>query len=154
MTLGRLLGLLSQDLLHHWALHQSLVPGSEDGELLLDIEVGDEPAEQRVPRHPCQISIRALLANEVWGLLLGEVRVNDSQDALDLSGVTFLGRRKLVLVEVAEPCLLAEVRTLTGHLEVKPLVGFVLLRHRGVAELVVGVVGFDEVLDDGTRLEK
>jgi hypothetical protein len=55
-------------------------------------------------------------------------------------------------VEVAEPCLLAPVRALTGHLVVKPLVCLVLLRRCGVAELVVGVVGFDEVLDDGTGL--
>lgn len=55
-------------------------------------------------------------------------------------------------MEVAEPSLLAEVRALTGGLEVQPLVGFVLLRRRSVAELVIGVVGLDKVLDDGTRL--
>lgn len=151
MTLSHL-SLLGKDFLHRWTRHQSLVPSRKHRELLLDIQLRNQPAEQRVPRHPRQISVCALLANEVGRLLLREVRIHDSKHALDLSGVALLGGWELLLVEVAEPSLLAEVRALTGGLEVQPLVGFVLLRRRSVAELVIGVVGLDKVLDDGTRL--
>ena len=54
-------------------------------------------------------------------------------------------------MEHLEPRSLAVVRTLARDLECQPLVLVVLLWARAVGDLVILVVGVDEVLDDGSR---
>ena len=52
-----------------------------------------------------------------------------------------------------EPHGLPEVRALAGYLVVQPLLRFVVLfRAWGEADVVLLVVGFDQVFDDGARL--
>jgi hypothetical protein len=54
-------------------------------------------------------------------------------------------------VVALEPRALAVVGALAGDLEVQPLVAEVFFGGGGVADGLVPVVGFDEVLVDGTR---
>lgn len=55
-------------------------------------------------------------------------------------------------MEVCEPAHLPEIRALAAHLEVQPLVAEVSLLQRLVREAVVGVVLFNHILVDGSRL--
>lgn len=80
------------------------------------------------------------------------MELDDAKDATDLALVAGLGRGELLGVVVGEPGLLAEVRALARGLEVKPLVLGVLLLTAGMVELVGGVVGLGEVLEDGAGL--
>lgn len=130
----------------------SLIPGRKERELLLDINVSRQPANQLVPGSPGQIGVGVAVANEVVGLGLAEVELDDAEDAADLALVAGLGRGELLGVVVGEPGFLAEVGALAGGLEVEPLVLGVLLLAAGVVELVGGVVGLGEVLEDGAGL--
>lgn len=79
--------------------------------------------------------------------------LNDTQHALDLVGIALDGGRELLRVEVLEPAALAEVRALSAHLEVQPLVAEVALLQRAVRDVVGGgVVLFGQVLVDGAGL--
>jgi hypothetical protein len=80
------------------------------------------------------------------------VELDDAEDTADLALVAGLGRGELLGVVVGEPGFLAEVGALAGGLEVEPLVLGVLLLAAGVVELVGGVVGLGEVLEDGAGL--
>lgn len=99
------------------------------------------------------------------------MRVQHTKDSLDLvcvaidNGGEFLGvvlkseasvkfvlRRRLVGAYVGEPTVLPIVWALPAHLEVLPAALRPLLRRIGVVELVLLVVVFDQILDDGARL--
>lgn len=53
----------------------------------------------------------------------------------------------------AEPHLLPKVWPLSAHLEMLPAALGIILRHFGVAEVVVLVVGVEKVFNDGTTLK-
>lgn len=146
------LSLVGSDLDDRGTGLDSIIPGCEKGEVLLDIDVSREPAEKLVPGSPGQIGVGVGVANEVVGLGLAQVELDDAEDAADLVLVAGLGRGKLLGVVVGEPGLLAEVGALTRGLEVEPLVLGVLLLAAGVVELVLSVVVLGEVLNDGARL--
>lgn len=80
------------------------------------------------------------------------MKLDDAEDAADLALVAGLGGGKLLGVVVGEPGFLAKVGALTGGLEVEPLVLGVLFSAAGVVELVGGVVGLGEVLENGAGL--
>lgn len=51
-------------------------------------------------------------------------------------------------MEFSEPRCLAEIRTLSGHLEVQVLLNVVLFREGGNVELVLLVVRVDQILEN------
>lgn len=85
-------------------------------------------------------------------LLSGQNFIKDANDSDELFIISLLGALNLLGVEVAEPSSLTKVRSLTRHLKVQVLLGVILLRERGVADLVVLVVCIHQVLHDGTGL--
>jgi hypothetical protein len=129
-----------------------LIPGLKEREVLLHVNVWHQPADKLVPVGPGEIGVGVSVADEVVGLGLAEVALDDADDAANLVRVALLGRGQLLLVEHGEPRLLAEVGALARGLEVQPLVLGVLLGAAGVVELVLLVVGLGEVLDDGAGL--
>lgn len=87
--------------------------------------------------------------------MLGEVAVDDSDDAPCLVLVSFNGSGQLHGLEAIgvvplKVRRLAPVRALAGHLIVEPALQLVLLRHRTVRQAFFLVVRVDEVLDDGS----
>ena len=146
------LSLLLQNFLHGRTRHQLVIPSCEGRELLLVVQIRHQPPKHGVPGDPRQISIGALVTDQVLGLLLLQVGVDDTKHALDLIGIALLGTRQLLLMKGAEPGFLTEVGALTGDLEGEPLQELVLLSGAGIGEAALGVVGVDEVLDDSTRL--
>lgn len=91
-----------------------------------------------------------LLTNEV-SLALEDV-VQNTPHTLNLLEVALLGARNVLGVELVEKDALAVVRTLAGHLELEVLLKVPLLGVGGNVELVLLVVGLDEVLSDGAGL--
>jgi hypothetical protein len=96
--------------------------------------------------------VRELVADEEVAALLGEVPVDDAEDALHLVLVPLDGRRQLLVVVVREPAQLPEVGPLAANLEVLPAARRAPLLGGRVVELGVLVVFLDQVVDDGTRL--
>lgn len=82
-----------------------------------------------------------------------QVLVQNGGDTLYFVPVAFNSGRNLFRVVFPEPSSLTVVWALPRHLEVKPLLGIVVLSSkRGKAELIFLVVLFDEVFEDGTGL--
>lgn len=165
--------LLAVSFLDRRALSQALVPSPEVGVLVFSVKrldnVGKEAVHGVLPRNEAKVDIcpveehvsccdssivpsvyLQLLANEV-SLALEDV-VQNTPDTLNLLEVALLGAGNILGVELLEEDGLAVVRTLAGHLEVEVLLKVPLLGAGGDVELVLLVVGLDEVLGDGARL--
>lgn len=71
---------------------------------------------------------------------------------LDFLRVSRLGARHLLRMVEAEPGGLAKVQSLSGHLEYQPLIEKILVGNFGATQLLVFVIGFDEILHDCTGL--
>lgn len=77
--------------------------------------------------------------------------VQNDGDALNFVPVALVRGRDVRRVVFLEPSGLSVVRTLAGHLEVEPLLGFIVLGGKGrEAELLLLVVLLDEVFENGT----
>jgi hypothetical protein len=103
-----------------------------------------------MPSHERQVRIRALIPDQIPRPLLLEMRIQHPNHALHLIDVALHSGGDLFGVVALEPHALAVVGALAGDLEVQPLVAEVFFGGGGVADRVVLVVGFDEVLVDGT----
>jgi len=99
-----------------------------------------------------QVGVGVLVADEVLALGGLQMLVDNGNNALDLAGVSVLGRLDLLWVVSHEPDALAEVWTLTRDLEVQPLLELPLLWRRSLGELVLLVVGLLEVLKNSSGL--
>jgi hypothetical protein len=64
-SLTHLLDLGIQNLFHRRPLTHPRIPRRECGKLLLHIQVWHQQAQQTIPRHPGQIGVRALVADQV-----------------------------------------------------------------------------------------
>jgi hypothetical protein len=104
---------------------------------------------QPVPRHKRQIRIRALVPHQPLTPTLLQLRFNHARNSPDLSPVPVEDRLRLLLSVEREPSPLAEVRALARSLEVQPGLSEELVGGGGVGEGVGGVVGREQVLDDG-----
>lgn len=81
--------------------------------------------------------------------------IDDAEHTLDLIAIAVKDGGKILLRMVEdEPRSLAEVRALARGLEVQPALCKPLLWEVGVGELVLLVVGVEQVLDDCAGLEK
>ena len=101
-----------------------------------------------LPREKGNVGVSELVANQE--LLASQVLVQDASDALDLVFVSLGGAGDMLRVEHLEPDSLAVVGTLSRDLEKEPLLGVKVLGRSGSeAELVVLVVGGDDVLENG-----
>jgi hypothetical protein len=140
-----------QDLCNGRTGLDALQPGVEEGEVRLEVEPVSEKEHNGIPRHERRIGIAELAADEEFLVLQGAVE--DAGDATDLIDVAVDSARELLGVVEGEPHGLPEVRALAGYLVVQPLLRFVVLfRAWGEADVVLLVVGFDQVFDDGARL--
>lgn len=115
-------------------------------------KVAGHAGNRHGPRDKHEIGIGQLVADQILGLLLLQVGVDDARHAANLFGVAVDCRLELFGVVPREPDELAKVRALARHLEVLPDAGLVLFGRAGVLELVGGVIGVDEVVDYGARL--
>lgn len=144
--------LVPQDLCSGRTGLDALQPGVEEGEVRLEVEpVSKKEHRNDIPRHERRIGIAELAADEEFLVL--EKSVEDAGDAPDLIDVAVDSAGELLGVVDGEPRGLPEVRALAGYLVVQPLLRFEeLLRAWGEADVVLLVVGFNQVFDDGARL--
>lgn len=157
-------------------VQDSLPPCPEGRQLLLNLSVesialvSEDEGQKHVPWNERQICVGVLVTDKVLGTRTLEVLVQDCEHTLDLVAISLDCRLDLLAVVVGEPDALAEVRALSGDLEVEPdemisraflsersdrilpLLQEVLLGSGSVCELVLLVVLVDQVLDNGTRL--
>lgn len=112
----------------------------------------DESGEDPEVHDEHQVGVGDPVPDEVIGLLLLEMGVDDARDPHGFVRVPLNYRWYLLGVPHREPVLLPEVRSLTAHLEVLPAAGGVLFGERSVVQLVLGVVLVDQVVDDGSGL--
>lgn len=124
-----------EGLLYRRSRRDSLVPCMARRRFRLPIVtfVSRQPRNDRKPRHEHQIRIAGLVAHQILVPRLFEVDVDYSNHTLDLVAIAIFGRRNLfVRVEESKPGFLSEVRSLAGHLELRPTFLLVLLRELGV----------------------
>ena len=157
-------------------VQDSLPPCPEGRQVLLDLGVesialvSEDEGQKHVPGNERQVCVGVLVTDKVLRARLFEVLVQDCEHTLDLVAVSLDCRFDLLRMVVGEPDALAEVRALSGDLEVEPdgdvsrvsldgyidcdlpLLQQVLLRGGSVCELVLLVILLDQVLDNGTRL--
>lgn len=138
--------LILQHLLHRRPSLHPLHPRSHMWELLLDIFTAVERGPS-LPRDEAEIGICALPADQPFAVVLQDGFQNP-RDAANLVGVSLNGARNPLRVEFLEPAGLAVVRTLTGGLEMQPHLGQVPFGEGGVAQLVLPVVGVEEIFDN------
>ena len=140
-----------QDLCNSRTSLDALQPGVEEGEVRLEVHPISKKEHNGIPRHERRIGIAELVTDEEFLVLQGVVE--DTGDATDLIDIAIDSAGELLRVVEGEPHGLSEVRALTGHLVVQPLLRFIVLfRAWGEAEVVLLVVGFHQVFDDGARL--
>lgn len=104
---------------------------------------------QPVPWHEAQIRIRALIPNQPLATTLLQLRLDHASNPPNLSAIPVENRLRLLFSVEREPSPLAEVRALARGLEVQPGLSEELVGRGGVGEGVGGVVGREQVLDDG-----
>jgi hypothetical protein len=103
-----------------------------------------------VPHRESEIRKGHFVADQPLSAL--ECSLKYTKHAFELPVVTFDGRWNLLGVKGVEPTSLAKVRALATYLEGEPLIAEMLLLKSVIAEDMLGIVLFDDVLDDCTSL--
>lgn len=119
--------------------------------LKIDLFARKQVRQRPVPGDEGQISIGALVAHQI--LARGKHFIQHLSHAPDFVTVALNRRGHFLWVKVREPGGLPEVRALTGHLEMEPLLRVVFLREGGEGDDVFGVVLIHQVFDDGAGFE-
>lgn len=119
-----------------------------------EVHLRPQPRHHAEPHDEHEVGISSFVANKILIACLLQMSVDDANDSLHLVAVALDGRRDFLGVEVAEPRLLAEVWTLSAHLEVLPGKSLVLLWERIVVEFAFLVVLINEIANNSTRLGK
>lgn len=78
----------------------------------------EDKRQQQIPRNEGQICVGVLVADQVIGTLVFEMLVQHGKHTLYFLAVAVDGRGDLVRMVDVKPHTLAEIRTLTGDLEV------------------------------------
>lgn len=111
------------NLLSGRSVHDPLPPSPVIGKIMLKLlfeTLAHCHWDQQVPWNEGKICVGVLVANKIFIAGSLEVRVEDSQNTLDLAAVTVNGRLNLLGVVYGEPDTLTEVWALTRDLEVEP----------------------------------
>lgn len=113
--------------------------------------ISGDPGNDAEPGNEGEVGITVLVADQI--LTVCKNIVHRFRHTTDFVDVAHPGAFDLLRVVFGEPYCLAEVGALTRHLEVEPLLGVEVFRSAGFeTELLLFVVGFNQVFKDSTRL--